>query len=101
MKMLDHQNLLNHKVNLRKIIKLRLKMMKINNKKSIKRKIFYLAKSIKLQMKMMERELFILVYLHKSLIPKWEKNIVFNMDYYKEMMQFEFKNNLPRKSDYI
>ena len=99
--MLDHQNLLNHKVNLRKIIKLRLKMMKINNKKSIKRKIFYLAKSIKLQMKMMERELFILVYLHKSLIPKWEKNIAFNMDYYKEMMQFEFKNNLPRKSDYI
>lgn len=99
--MLNHQNLVNHKVKLKKIRKQNQKMMKINNKKSIKRKIFYLAKSIKLQMKMMEPELFILVYMHKTLILKWQKNIVFNMDYYKEMMQFEFKNNLPRKSDYI
>ena len=91
--MLNNQYQLNHKQKLRKITKLNLNMMRINNKKSIKRKIFYLAKSIKLQIKKTEPGLFIQVCMHKAQILKWQKNIVFNMDYYKKMMQYESKNN--------
>jgi hypothetical protein len=62
--MLNHQNLLNHKVKINRITKLNLKMMNINNKK----KIFYLTESSKLQIKKNASILF------KSLFTKSSKN---------------------------
>jgi hypothetical protein len=56
------------------------KIIKMINKFWIKRKIFFPGKSIKHQIKMMELELFIQVYLRKVLIARLLKNIVYSMD---------------------
>jgi hypothetical protein len=97
----SHRNLSKNKANLKRIISQRPIMTMMNNKKLIRRKIFYLDKSIKHQIKMMGPELFIQVSTHRIQILKWLKNIVFNMVYFKKMTQFEFKSNLQRKNDYM
>jgi hypothetical protein len=97
----NHRNLSKNKANLKRIISQRPIMTMMNNKKLIRRKIFYLDKSIKHQIKMMGPELFIQVSTHRIQILKWLKNIVFNMVYFKKMTQFEFKSNLQRKNDYM